>query len=953
MNEISQNHESGAIMNELPPQRSHADVLVLGWGLFWRFFCANAGTLFLMAGIICFFAFNWENMTSFAKFGTIGIGMVIAAAFPLLCGLQSSSGRLGLLACGILGGALMAVYGQVYQTGANAWELFRSWAFFLLPLAILGRQAGLWFALWLVSSLWGILYVGQRSDVLDSSNMENTIIVWQCIGQTLFFAAWETLSHFFSGSLLPFLKSRWLPRAVCFALLAFLTMVLALHILGESNQIGYGAVYTLIYLGFMGAGIFYYRSRNTDLFMLSCGLFSLIILLFTFIVHQLWDTNSTTTFLIIVILLIASSALSGKLLIARYRKWQSSLQQKREQEISLPEKTGSLTHQHGDTHHALRSTYSLPLLQFALQGKHHPEGAFETTVESEAADTPSKHTPWQARLLMGICSWIAAPFMIALIFALFGSVFPRSYIAFSILFLILLGAGIALSYLKGVFFEQAALCLCLAGATGAAVMIGIEIGNRQYFLLPAIIIFAISAFPARNNAYRFLAGTLAITLSFFQADLFFFPYSGRYYSLFRMPDEIVQHQFGVGLIFFTLLYSACGIGLAHFWKKMTSKCPFFLREHPFIAALFATPFLLGLFSILFHSSKILHFLGAELGISGNSIQLVGIGMAIGLGWLIFELSGDWRMRPTSRSVMILLSLPVIVVSWYLPWFGVGLLMLAMSRQAKSIALLGTTTFFLAICTIFEYYALSSTLMMKSFSLGGIGLVLLLMAVGLHQYIRWCVQKGFLNIPSELTPYFNTTKSPQSKSDDSIVVARYTEKIPRAVLLLCILSFFALFAHSVQQKEYLLENGERIILSLRPVDPRSLMQGDYMILSLDVENQLYHALHDQQLNEKEPDRYLKGSFIAAPDANGVFRFVRLDDGSPIENSEVKLVYRGKKYSSRVGSGSFFFQEGYGKIFETARFVELRAGKDGETLITHLLDQNMQRIDPKAHQMKEPV
>jgi len=75
------------------------------------------------------------------------------------------------------------------------------------------------------------------------------------------------------------------------------------------------------------------------------------------------------------------------------------------------------------------------------------------------------------------------------------------------------------------------------------------------------------------------------------------------------------------------------------------------------------------------------------------------------------------------------------------------------------------------------------------------------------------------------------------------------------------------------------------------------------------------------------------------------FARLDDGSPLQSGQTRLVYRIKERGVQVGSGSFFFQEGYGVIFNGARFVEMRADpQTGETLITHLLDARREPILP---------
>ena len=49
-------------------------------------------------------------------------------------------------------------------------------------------------------------------------------------------------------------------------------------------------------------------------------------------------------------------------------------------------------------------------------------------------------------------------------------------------------------------------------------------------------------------------------------------------------------------------------------------------------------------------------------------------------------------------------------------------------------------------------------------------------------------------------------------------------------------------YSVQSKEKLLTNGKIVFFELAPVDPRSLMQGDYMLLR-------YKMLEDIQANNK--------------------------------------------------------------------------------------------------------
>ena len=87
-------------------------------------------------------------------FGLI-IGLILVSlTLTLLRGPDSSPGGLGLLACGLLAGPLLAVFGQTYQTGANASELFLAWAIVILPLALAGKRTALWLSFWAIGGIW-------------------------------------------------------------------------------------------------------------------------------------------------------------------------------------------------------------------------------------------------------------------------------------------------------------------------------------------------------------------------------------------------------------------------------------------------------------------------------------------------------------------------------------------------------------------------------------------------------------------------------------------------------------------------------------------------------------------------------------------------------------------------------------------------------------------------------
>lgn len=87
--------------------------------------------IFLIFSVTSFTAFNWKLMGNYQK---IAIPMVLISV-SLICFnffKDEKYKKLFLFFSCFLIGTLFAVYGQVYQTGADSWILFRNWAIFLV-----------------------------------------------------------------------------------------------------------------------------------------------------------------------------------------------------------------------------------------------------------------------------------------------------------------------------------------------------------------------------------------------------------------------------------------------------------------------------------------------------------------------------------------------------------------------------------------------------------------------------------------------------------------------------------------------------------------------------------------------------------------------------------------------------------------------------------------------------
>ena len=168
-----------------------------------------------------------------------------------------------------------------------------------------------------------------------------------------------------------------------------------------------------------------------------------------------------------------------------------------------------------------------------------------------------------------------------------------------------------------------------------------------------------------------------------------------------------------------------------------------------------------------------------------------------------------------------------------------------------------------------------------------------------------------------------------------------------IILLIVAGFFAAFIHAVIQKEILRTHGTRLTLALAPVDPRSLMQGDYMILRYDIAAAVQQALREgssEARNDGEYDAPRRGAVFILPDADGVGRFAGLDTGGEPPAGAIRLAYMARHGGVAFGAESFFFQEGLGETYAEARFAVLRVAADGTALSEALLDRNMRPISP---------
>ena len=130
------------------------------------------GAVALVLSLVFFVAYNWQNLGKIGKFALVEGALVITIALYVALSFRRRFKlirQLLLLVASVITGSLLALFGQVYQTGADTWQLFFGWAVLITPWVVIARFPALWL-LWLgLVNAFLLLYL----DVIDLSFVNN------------------------------------------------------------------------------------------------------------------------------------------------------------------------------------------------------------------------------------------------------------------------------------------------------------------------------------------------------------------------------------------------------------------------------------------------------------------------------------------------------------------------------------------------------------------------------------------------------------------------------------------------------------------------------------------------------------------------------------------------------------------------------------------------------------
>ena len=161
-------------------------------------------------------------------------------------------------------------------------------------------------------------------------------------------------------------------------------------------------------------------------------------------------------------------------------------------------------------------------------------------------------------------------------------------------------------------------------------------------------------------------------------------------------------------------------------------------------------------------------------------------------------------------------------------------------------------------------------------------------------------------------------------------------------------------YKVQQFEDVLATGKPVVLKIAPADPRSLMQGDYMVLNYAILSELQQSQFSSESNESNETTGIdelspsgkKAYILVHLDKNHVATFCEAQSEIPTDfkhctpNVYLPIRYNGS-WHPKLPSQDYFFAEGKGEHYAQAEYAEYRF-KDGILLLARLLDKDLKGL-----------
>ncbi|AXY59439.1 GDYXXLXY domain-containing protein [Acinetobacter sp. WCHAc010052] len=165
-----------------------------------------------------------------------------------------------------------------------------------------------------------------------------------------------------------------------------------------------------------------------------------------------------------------------------------------------------------------------------------------------------------------------------------------------------------------------------------------------------------------------------------------------------------------------------------------------------------------------------------------------------------------------------------------------------------------------------------------------------------------------------------------------------KNIPLVIAILSVVFFLGLILKNEQH----LKHSDSIYIQLAPVDPRSLIQGDYMVLNYDL------SFYDVAVQKGDP--HIPMNATAIKNKSSVVAYVALDAQRRVVKTSLdpRLLEMYPSASHRIvlknpdnrldrlypASNSFLFAEGLAECYQAAQYAEFKVDERGNAILASL-------------------
>ncbi len=522
---------------------------------------------------------------------------------------------------------------------------------------------------------------------------------------------------------------------------------------------------------------------------------------------------------------------------------------------------------------------------------------------TDAALTPVNDRPWPVVLLTALGAWFAAVPLLIAVGMLLGDI-VRAGIGPYVVGALVLGAAVVVMRSKGLplFVEQLAVPALLVGGGTLAMGLYRDFHSAGGAAIMGVVVLALAtALP--QNWLRVLLGAVAAGL-LAQAVL---------------PNWHGLPQASVLLV----LHGLLAVWLLALWLQERLVAAAALLES--LAAGWLLTTLLGLVWMagntflvggVVGANEVSDVLGWIAGFERHSWQATAL--QTGASVLVLTAAGVGALAwPSLRQTLPLAVAGVLaLLAWFMPLLGAVLLALMVTATTQRWRLASACALAASWIVGAFYYQLHWPLADKALLLAGAGIVLGALA--------WL---GHRSVAPSAT--FEATASPRS--------ARLNWQ--GMVLFGGTLATVLVANGAIWQKQDLIARGKPVFMALMPVDPRSLMQGDFMRLR-------FATLDTQQLPLLQNMGAKRPRMVLQLDARGVATVQRVHTpGQPLAPHEMLLELSPKDGNWVVVTDAWYFKEGQAQIWQAARYGEFRVLPDGRALLVGMADAALQPITPK--------